>query len=104
MTYQKNTPIMNNGLLLIDEETLKAILSETVNNALTARLNELKEPEDTLLTTKGVCELLETTPVQLWRWETAGYFTSKKMGGKKFYSKKEVIEGMRKTRKFREGL
>ena len=93
---------MNNGLILIDEETLKTILSETVNTALTARLNELKEPEDTVLTTKGVCELLHTTPMQIWRWETAGYFSSKKMGGKKFYSKKEVIEGMRKTRKYSE--
>jgi len=102
MTLQKNTPTMNNGLILIDEETLKAMLCETVNNALTSHLNDLKEPEDTLLTTKGVCELLHTTPVQIWRWEQAGYFTCKKMGGKNFYSKKEVIEGMRKTRKYSE--
>lgn len=99
-----NTPIMNNGLILINEETLKSILSETVNNALASHLNELKQPEDTLLTTREAAELFRTTPVQLWRWELAGYFTSKKLGGKKYYSKKEIIEGMRQTRKFREIL
>lgn len=102
MTVQKNNPAMNNGLILIDEESLKTLLSETMSNALTEHLNNLKEPEDTLLTTKALCELLHTTPVQLWRWEQAGYFTSRKMGGKNFYSKKEVIEAMKKTRKYSE--
>lgn len=103
MTLQKNLPI-NNGLILIDEESLKALLSEAVTNALSNQLSELKEQEDTLLTTKDLCELLQTNPVQLWRWEMAGHFTARKLGGKKYYSKKEVLEGMRKTRKFGAGI
>ena len=104
MTLPKHTPTINNGLILIDEETLKSLLSEAVTNAIADQLSELKEPEDTLLTTKDLCELLQTTPVQLWRWEMAGHFTGRKLGGKKYYSKKEVLEGMRKTRKFGAGI
>jgi len=88
------------NLILIDEESLKTLLSEVVSNALTSHLNDLKEPEDTLLTTKALCELLHTTPIQLWRWENEGYITARKMGGKNFYSKKEVIERMKQPRKY----
>ena len=97
-------PINMGNLLLADIDTLKGVIAEAVTNALSNQLSELKEQEDTLLTTKDLCELLQTTPVQLWRWEMAGHFTGRKLGGKKYYSKKEVLEGMRKTRKFGAGI
>ena len=55
MTLPKHTPTINNGLILIDEETLKSLLSEAVTNAIADQLSEFKEPEDTLLTTKDLC-------------------------------------------------
>jgi len=98
----EHTNIEQTITLHLSIEQLRTIISEEVKKSIEFLSYKFMEPEETLLTTKGVCELLHTTPVQIWRWETAGYFSSKKMGGKKFYSKKEVIEGMRKTRKYSE--
>ncbi|SDX19200.1 helix-turn-helix domain-containing protein [Aequorivita viscosa] len=58
------------------------------------RQTTVPNPADDLITPKEACELLQCTPVTLWRWEKKGRVTPYGIGGKKFFKRSELLNSI----------
>ena len=59
-----------------------------------SRQTTAPDPANDLITPKEACELLQCTPVTLWRWEKKGRIQPFGIGGKKFFKKSELLQSI----------
>ncbi|MGO3183157.1 MAG: hypothetical protein ACTIJ9_10025 [Aequorivita sp.] len=87
MTFSISEPIK------LDTDTVKAIAVELFNLQQTNKPPQ-PDPADDLVQTKEACEITQSTPVTLWRWEKKGRIYSYGIGGKKFYKRSELLKAI----------
>lgn len=101
---QTNAP----AVLVIQGAELKDLLESTLNS-FKEEMKELferyqdPEKDNDLLTSQDLCDLLQTTRSQLWKWTQRGLLNPIRFEekGKIFYRKSEVFESLKGTRTMR---
>jgi len=83
LTVDQLQAIISNAVMLGLEEHQKSII-----------INDQTE-SDTLLTRQQVSILLKVSYTTLWAWNNSGILKIKKMGGKVFYYKEDVMRQLR---------
>lgn len=56
--------------------------------------NTKPDPAEDLITPKEACEILQCTPVTLWRWEKKGRIQPFGIGGKKFFKRSQLLQSI----------
>ena len=94
----------NNNNTMVVQLTVDQ-LQEIISNAVIQGLQEHqksvivtdKTESDTLLTRHEVSILLKVSYPTLWAWNNSGVLKIKKMGGKVFYYKEDVMRQLREN-------
>ncbi len=87
MTFSISEPIK------LDTDTINRIASRMAELIQTKQTTK-PDPADDLITPKEACEILQCTPVTLWRWEKKGRIQPFGIGGKKFFKRSELLQSI----------
>lgn len=84
-----NEILARNGIVLVDTESLREVLTAIVDEAIKRHFE--KPAEERMLTINQVASMLEVDKSTLWHWDKEGYLNKVHIGGKPRYRESEVL-------------
>lgn len=82
-------------LIQLQPEELQGLITQSVNEALNAVMQNLQPCSDAeLLTRKQACDFLQIDSSTLWEWTKKGKVQAYGTGGRRYYKKSELLNAL----------